>query len=204
MNESGSLVSMSLFGGAPSGNTASFSAPSGNTSSFGSSFGSIARFGGSSGNTTGFGGSGAQFSFASQGGIPIFKNKDYYCDPKSIHECTNPRAVENFKIGRHGIGEIQFLQPIDMRSLVNKVLDEIVIISSEGVTMYPNDKAPERGYALNIPATVVFHNISIPKHCTKENFVSQLRRNAERTIHQTFVSYNETTEELVTTVQYFV
>lgn len=69
-------------------------------------------------------------------------------------------AVHNFTIGERGIGQVRFLQPVDLTKIVlSDIFDRIVVFEPRLVTLYPDDEfseeeKPSVGSGLNVPAEV--------------------------------------------------
>ena len=72
---------------------------------------------------------------------------------KSLSELRN---IPNFKIGRNHYGLIEFLEPVDLSSLINldDICGKIVIFASKSCVVYPDDNRPKPGEGLNLPARI--------------------------------------------------
>lgn len=69
-------------------------------------------------------------------------------------------AVQNFTIGQRSIGQVRFLQPVDLSKISpGDIFERIVIFEPKLVTLYPDDEfpgdeKPAPGLGLNVPAEV--------------------------------------------------
>ncbi|PJF17443.1 hypothetical protein PSACC_02758 [Paramicrosporidium saccamoebae] len=69
-------------------------------------------------------------------------------------------SVQNFTIGQRGIGQVRFLQPVDLTKIaLSDIFDRIVVFEPRLVTLYPDDEFPEDekpavGTGLNVAAEV--------------------------------------------------
>lgn len=69
-------------------------------------------------------------------------------------------AVHNFTVGERGIGQVRFLQPVDLTKIaLSEIFERIVIFEPRLITLYPDDEwteeqKPSIGSGLNVPAEV--------------------------------------------------
>lgn len=68
--------------------------------------------------------------------------------------------VERFVIGREDIGEVLFINPVDLRGLD---LDSIIDIEKGKIALYPESSAkkPPPGEGLNMPALLTFRRMVV-------------------------------------------
>ena len=53
-------------------------------------------------------------------------------------------AVQNFTIGERGVGQVRFLQPVDLTKVsLNDIFDRIVVFEPRLITLYPDDEFAE-------------------------------------------------------------
>ena len=92
-------------------------------------------------------------------------NEDgYWTSPPISQLQTKPlaelKSIPNFKIGRKGYGFLQFLEPVDLSTMLN--MDDIfslVEFDNKSCIVYPEDDLkPRKGEGLNLPATITLHN----------------------------------------------
>ena len=97
--------------------------------------------------------------------LPILTKEGYYSVPSitklrrmSIKQLS---SIQRLTIGRHNVGEISFLYPVDLRSAN---LDEIVQIKRGKIVLYPlAESKPPPGQELNVPALLTFYKIKNKK-----------------------------------------
>lgn len=65
-------------------------------------------------------------------------------------------AVKYFRVGRKGIGEVEFLEPVDLRHTpLDDIYAKIVAFTPKQITVYADEATkPPVGEALNVPAKV--------------------------------------------------
>ncbi len=70
-------------------------------------------------------------------------------------------AVHNFTIGERGVGQVRFLQPIDLTKVpLSDIFERIVVFEPRLITLYPDDQfgeeeeKPAVGSGLNVPAEI--------------------------------------------------
>lgn len=69
-------------------------------------------------------------------------------------------AVHNFTVGERGVGQVRFLQPVDLTKIaLSDIFERIVIFEPRLITLYPDDEwaegeKPPIGSGLNVPAEV--------------------------------------------------
>lgn len=92
---------------------------------------------------------------------------DYYSKPDLVtlkRASNGDRAeIHDFVIGRHGYGEISWLEPVDLTALrsLDELLGAVVIIEDREVMVYPGeyeDDKPDVGQGLNVPAAISLKN----------------------------------------------
>jgi nuclear pore complex protein Nup98-Nup96 len=92
------------------------------------------------------------------------KEGDYWMEPSRAEVENMSRAqrqsIPNFKAGRHGVGFIEFNQPVDLSSIdLDSLLGKIVELVVRKATVYPvQAKKPPVGKGLNVPSTISLFN----------------------------------------------
>eukprot|EP01135_Chromosphaera_perkinsii_P008727 Nk52_evm60s1444 gene=Nk52_evmTU60s1444 len=121
--------------------------------------------------------------------VPSLCREDYFCKPtieelKGLDE-EGLSKVENFEIGRDGVGSVMFPGVTDVRQLN---LDEIVFFEPKEISLYPiESEKPEVGKGLNKRAQVrlckIFptdkrtrETISDPDHLRKRKYDLKLKK----------------------------
>eukprot|EP00871_Galdieria_phlegrea_P000177 jgi/Galph1/115/GphlegSOOS_G4785.1 len=92
---------------------------------------------------------------------PILTKESYYTVPSldSLRKMSNEELshVSDFRVGRTGVGEIQWIGKTDVRYLN---LDRIINIENRAVLVYPDEgEKPADGVELNKPARVYLHKV---------------------------------------------
>ena len=88
-------------------------------------------------------------------------NKEGYWMSPSISELKKKSLVElksikGLKIGRKNYGELEFIEPVDLSSMVNfeDILGKLIIFCDHNCIIYPDDNKPKPGEGLNLPAKI--------------------------------------------------
>lgn len=70
------------------------------------------------------------------------------------------KSLENFRVGREGIGEIQFEHPVDLTAIdLDELLGEVVQLNVRNATVYPSKTStPPMGKGLNVPSLILLEN----------------------------------------------
>ncbi|TVY65678.1 Nucleoporin [Lachnellula suecica] len=70
------------------------------------------------------------------------------------------QSVSGFKVGRHGVGHVEFNSPVDLSTMnFDELLGTTVQLKVRSVTVYPDPaKKPPMGKGLNVPSTIVMEN----------------------------------------------
>ena len=71
-------------------------------------------------------------------------------------------SVENFKVGRKGIGLVEFLVPVNLSTIpLNRIFGGIVQFSAKQISVYPDSvtdiEHADPGSGLNVPARVTLY-----------------------------------------------
>jgi nuclear pore complex protein Nup98-Nup96 len=97
--------------------------------------------------------------------------------------------VENLTVGREGFGQIQFLEPVDVRGLD---LNQLIVIEQHLINVFPDDATkPVRGQGINVPARITIEGAWPAKRDAKsvEEYEAFLRKKGSRR-KQRFVDYD--------------
>ncbi|TVY49144.1 Nucleoporin [Lachnellula occidentalis] len=106
----------------------------------------------------------------------------YWMEPSKAEIENMSRAQRssftNFKIGRSGVGVIEFNDPVDLNAIdLDSLFDSIVILETRSATVYPvSGKKPPVGKGLNVPSTISLEN-SWPR---KKEKTSTLDKNSTK------------------------
>ncbi|RDW88821.1 hypothetical protein BP6252_00853 [Coleophoma cylindrospora] len=73
---------------------------------------------------------------------------------------TQRAKVSGFKVGRKGVGEVEFLVPVDLTNInPDEIMDNIVVFATRSCTVYPNiAQKPPMGKGLNVPSIISLNN----------------------------------------------
>ncbi|GMF04153.1 unnamed protein product [Ambrosiozyma monospora] len=94
--------------------------------------------------------------------------------------------VKNFKVGRTGFGEIEFLKPIDLTSISIASIPDLIVFTNQSCIVYPDDSSkPKMGDGFNVPSQITIENtfpvskdtkqpITDPHHPVFRKFVRKL------------------------------
>jgi nuclear pore complex protein Nup98-Nup96 len=97
--------------------------------------------------------------------------------------------VENLVVGREGYGQVEFLDPVDLRGVD---LNQLIVIDRHLITVFPDDATkPPRGHGLNVRARLTIEE-AWPEHKdpqSLEEYEAFLRKRGSRR-KQRFVSYD--------------
>lgn len=108
---------------------------------------------------------------------------------------TELSKIRDFKVGRHGYGQVTFNSPVDLSTLerLEDIAGTIVAFEPKLCIVYPDEsQKPPIGKGLNVPATVTIENcfplskdkrepIRDPNHPRFQQYVNRLRRMSEVT-----------------------
>jgi len=89
---------------------------------------------------------------------------DYWMEPSKEELEKLSRAqrqkVSNFKVGRRGVGHIEFNEPVDLTGIdLDEMYESTVHLVHRSATVYPKTvKKPPMGKGLNVPSTIVLEN----------------------------------------------
>lgn len=72
---------------------------------------------------------------------------------------SDPLIVRGFRVGRRGVGFVDFLEPIDLRQIdLDRIFGDLITLTSKQITVYPNElEKPSVGTGLNVPARVTLY-----------------------------------------------
>ncbi|KAL1621746.1 hypothetical protein SLS54_005269 [Diplodia seriata] len=70
------------------------------------------------------------------------------------------KSLENFRVGREGIGEIQFEHPVDMTAInLDDLFGDVIQLNVRNATVYPSKTStPPMGKGLNVPSLILLEN----------------------------------------------
>lgn len=98
-------------------------------------------------------------------GDSAHRNREYWTTPSMtmLNEYSKAQLskVKDFKIGRHGYGQISFAAPVDLSSLENveDVAGKLVVFEGKMCIVYPDESIkPAIGKGLNVQATITLDN----------------------------------------------
>lgn len=113
---------------------------------------------------------------------PVAVEQGYWCEP-SLEELymlptSSLAAVPNFRVGRRGYAQVEFLEPVDLTSLpeISDVLGIYVAIDDRKLMVYPEQdersdnplrRKPPVGHGLNQPAIITLENVFARDPVTK-------------------------------------
>ncbi|KAF7724665.1 hypothetical protein EC973_000837 [Apophysomyces ossiformis] len=116
----------------------------------------------------------------------------YYCSPTlgvlSTMSKEDLKHVEKFVVGRHGYGEVRFIEPVDLSEIdLNNLMGGVVVFEEKSIVIYPDNAKPPEGKGLNVLATVKLENcfsvdkdtkkpIKDPEHPRFKLFLQKLRK----------------------------
>lgn len=96
--------------------------------------------------------------------IPHNDDNEKYMIPNETTLRKLPYAqlstVHNFTVGERGVGQVRFLQPVDLTKItLSDIFDRIVVFEPRLITLYPDDEYTEEekppiGSGLNLPAEI--------------------------------------------------
>lgn len=144
-------------------------------------------------------------SVESAGPPPISAQKDkvpqeYWTLPsiKEIHAMSQAdrKKVENFTVGRVGVGQVKFNPPIDMTSMpVDEIVGKLVQLDIRNCTVYPDKTVkPKVGSGLNVPAVISLENSWPRARGNKGQMKLQKHVNGLKKVPDTtFISYEQST-----------
>jgi nuclear pore complex protein Nup98-Nup96 len=129
------------------------------------------------------------------------------------------RHVENFCISLHGVGQVSFLDPVDLlyssptgtRAGIKSIAGKIVILENKLCTVYPDeDLKPPPGFGLNVPAEISLHRCWPIDKATREYITDEkdvrhdrhMRKLAEMS-DTTFIGFNQMTGTWKFRVEHF-
>ncbi|KAG0164768.1 hypothetical protein DFQ28_007701 [Apophysomyces sp. BC1034] len=124
--------------------------------------------------------------------VPVAVKEGYYCSPTlevlSTMSKEDLKRVEKFVVGRHGYGEVRFIEPVDLSDLdLNDIMGGIVVFEEKSIVIYPDNAKPPEGKGLNALAIVKLENcysidkdtkkpIKDPEHPRFKLFLQKLRK----------------------------
>jgi nuclear pore complex protein Nup98-Nup96 len=119
------------------------------------------------------------------------------------------KKVENFIVGRYGVGQVAFNAPVDITTVKNldDLYGKVVELELRSATVYPNWMvSPEPGTALNVPSTITLEN-SWPRAArgrkvTPKDLEKHIVR-LKRMKDTQFISYDNDTGLVKFTVEHF-
>lgn len=153
-------------------------------------------------------GSDAQYDPAKY--LPVNSRADYYTEPSgaelAARTMTELQHVRAFAVGRHGVGRVEWLDPVDVRGLV---IDDCVHIERGDVAVLPDREASQ----LDAPARVTLEgmrpkqkkskgsgsnndNSTVTDPATIAKYEKSLRRFCERN-NLKFISYDSSSAQCV-------
>ena len=127
-------------------------------------------------------------------------------------------AVSNFTVGARGIGQVRFLEPVDLTKLnTEDIFGRIVRFESCLVSVYPEEEFPEGeggkpdvGSGLNLPAEIRLERCWAPSKASREPIKdmndARLKAHIERlrsTEETTFIDYYPETGTWIFQVEHF-
>jgi len=126
--------------------------------------------------------------------LPTLNNSEYWMNP-SIEELRSYSSedlahVEHLTVGRTGFGQVEFLEPVDVRGLD---LNKLIIIDKLVITVFPDDaNKPPRGQGLNVPARITIEQAWPTKRDEKglASYAAFLKKMGNRR-KQRFVAYDK-------------
>ncbi|KAJ1964552.1 hypothetical protein H4R35_007138, partial [Dimargaris xerosporica] len=91
----------------------------------------------------------------------LLDEAEYWTKPSLDHlhqmDAAALSKVENFKCGLAGVGQVNFIKPVDLTTLdsVDEIPGNIIIFDQMRCTVYPDESIkPPRGQGLNVPAII--------------------------------------------------
>ncbi|KAJ1985149.1 hypothetical protein H4R34_000226 [Dimargaris verticillata] len=91
----------------------------------------------------------------------LLDEAEYWTKPSLDHlhqmDATALAKVENFKCGLAGVGQVNFIKPVDLTTVdsVDEIPGNIIIFDQMRCTVYPDESIkPPRGQGLNVPAII--------------------------------------------------
>lgn len=129
--------------------------------------------------------------------MPTLENPDYYVCPslpeiRKIAASSKP-VIDKFIVGSRKFGKVTFNAPLHVSEIAGLALDKVLVFKEFGLGVYPGKVAPAKGKGLNLPATISFLNISLPRKYAKNvgAFEDKLRAVASSLgPHMSFHSYD--------------
>lgn len=94
---------------------------------------------------------------------------------------TQLKAVSNFIVGRHGVGRVEFNQPVDLTGInFDDFFDKVVSLVVRSATVYPDStKKPPMGKGLNVPSTITLEN-SWPRNKKGKTPLNEHKKHVDR------------------------
>jgi len=144
--------------------------------------------------------------------LPSFSSgSDYYCRP-SMEELREMAAsgrslvINKFTVGKPNVGEITFQGQVDLTSLADQYLDDIIQFAPASVAVYDGRKVPPRGQGLNVPAKILLYNVATPKRYARN--VKRFQEKLEAIVsnwgpHIKLQSYDPATSTVKLRADYF-
>lgn len=140
---------------------------------------------------------------------------EYWISPsmeelKSMNR-TQLQSVENFSVGREGVGSVHFIPPVDLtRTDLDNFLNKIVVLETRSATVYPEGtRKPPRGKELNVPTKIVLEN-SWPRLDMSQNTPDKVERQLVKHVRRlkkvkevTFLDYDAETGTWTFRVEHF-
>lgn len=111
------------------------------------------------------------------------------------------KSIPKFKIGRKHYGELEFLEPVDLTSIVNldDIAGNLVTFSNKTCVVYPDDNKPKPGEGLNLPARITLEGCypinkadKLPILDPKSEIVKRHIENLKTIPEMKFISYDPT------------
>lgn len=126
---------------------------------------------------------------------------------KSLSEL---RSIKGFKIGRKHYGQVEFLDPVDLSSIVNldDIAGNVIIFGSKSCLAYPDENRPKKGEGLNLPARITLEGCyplnkadKMPILDPKSEVVKLHIENLKKLPYMNFESYDAATGNWTFTVE---
>jgi len=137
---------------------------------------------------------------------PTCKNKNLTITPSlnDLREMNDKElsAVRNFRIHCESVGTLEFLEPVDLRSVA---IDEVAMFNNSSIQLYEQAELPAVGEGLNQRARITLESIFPKKKDDPERmkrYVERLKSHCEKT-NSEFVDYSPKSGRWVFIVEHF-